>query len=137
MSYENFLGKHATRVGTENANDPAADQDLPEDLGAFGWLRGIRERAVSLELRKRDGNILAVGYGWLERVEFDPSLGITLTVSGRKIRITGRNLNAEVRPMVRLFEGIVRHRVPWLCEAGERDGHQAPDSGTVIETIEW
>lgn len=69
-----------------------------------------------LELRKRGGNIIAVGYGWLERVEFDPSVGITLLVPGQKILIRGQNLNAEIRPNVRLFEGITRHRVAWVRE---------------------
>jgi len=97
----------------------ANEADEMEDFGAFGWLRGARERAIMLELRKRDGNIVAIGYGWLERAEFDPSVGITLLVPGQRIVIRGRNLNAEVRPNVRLFEGITRQRVSWVREAGQ------------------
>src|SRR6266404_1320814 len=99
--------------GRGTAGDGAPDLESVDDLGAFGWLRGIRESARMLELRKKDGNILAVGYGWLERVEFNPSEGITLSIVGRTIRIKGRHLNGEARPAVRLFEGITRHRVPW------------------------
>ncbi len=106
----------ALREGRQHAGALSDDPELTEDFGAFGWLRGVRERAVMLELKLRTGNIVAVGYGWLERAEFDPSVGITLLLPGRRIQIRGRNLNAEARPGVRLFEGITRHRVPWARE---------------------
>ncbi|MBK8915560.1 MAG: hypothetical protein IPM64_13355 [Phycisphaerales bacterium] len=114
-----------------------SETDACDDLGAFGWLRGIRDRAVMLELRRKDGSIVAIGYGWLERVAFDPSEGITLSAAGQKIRIRGRNLNAEVRPSVRLFQGIARHRVPWVSEADRSVGLQAGDRDTVVDSIEW
>ncbi|MEP0847437.1 MAG: hypothetical protein HRF50_11550 [Phycisphaerae bacterium] len=114
-----------------------AEADACDDLGAFGWLRGIRDRAVMLELRRKDGSIVAIGYGWLERVAFDPSEGITLSAAGQKIRIKGRNLNAEVRPSVRLFEGIARHRVPWMRESGHGEGLTAAERTTVIDSIDW
>jgi hypothetical protein len=111
--------------------------DASDDLISFGWLRGIRDRATMLELRKKNGNILAVGYGWLEKAEFDPSQGITLHVGGQTIRITGRNLNTEVRPNVRLFEGITRHRVSWLREAGEAQQMEADPATPIVDAIEW
>lgn len=114
-----------------------AETDACDDLGAFGWMRGIRDRAVSLELRRKDGSILAIGYGWLERIEFDPSEGITLSAGGQKIRIKGRNLNTEVRPSVRLFEGIARHRVPWMREADRAAAMKAETKATIIDSIEW
>lgn len=129
-----ILEKYANRRLADLA-DPASDRDAAEDCGAFGWLRGLRERAAMLELRKRNGNIVAIGYGWLERAEFDPSDGITLHVLGKRIRIQGRNLNAEVRPSVRLFEGIVRHRVPWAREASQADAIDAGAATTLVEDI--
>ncbi len=114
-----------------------SESDVADDLGAFGWLRGIRDRATSLELRRRDGHILAVGYGYMDKAEFDPSEGITLSVAGQKIRIKGRNLNAEVRPMVRLFEGIARNRVPWVQEASGADSMAADAKATIIDSISW
>ena len=90
-----------------------------------------------LELRKKNGNVLAIGYGWLERVEFDPSEGITLHLVGQKIRIKGRNLNGAVRPDVRLFQGIARHKVAWIQEADGPTAMQAGKAATVIENIEW
>lgn len=115
----------------------ASDADLELSEGCFGWLRGIRDRAISLELRKKDGQILAMGYGWLSRMEYDPDRGITLHYPDLKVMITGTGLNAESRPTVRLFEGITRHRVPWIreCEAGE---YMALSTRlTKIDSIQW
>lgn len=113
------------------------EQEVSDDCGAFGFLRGTRDRAIMLELRKKDGNIRAVGYAWLSLMEFDPSIGIILHLANQKIRIFGRNLNGEHRPNVRLFQGILRHRVPWLQEADEPSLMQSGDHEAVIEKIEW
>jgi hypothetical protein len=113
----------------------AVDVDATEDLGAFGWLRGVQDRAIMLEIRHKDGSITAKGYSWLQSVEFDPSRGITLNFSGEKITIVGRNLNAEARPNVRLFAGIVRHRVPWIQEADGATVIEAAKGAVVIEEV--
>ncbi len=133
---DKILDKYGRNAGN-NANDIHANEEVEvEDLGTFGFLRGSRERATMLELRKRDGSILAIGYGWLEKVAFDPTDGIILHVLGQKIRIRGRNLNVEVHPKVRLFEAICRHRVPWLQEVSDHDCMAAKDGHIVIEAID-
>lgn len=78
----------------------------------------------------------AFGYAWLERVDFDPSEGITLRFTGATVKIRGRNLNGERLPNVRLLAGIVRHRVPWIQEAGGAQLLQASKDATVIEEIQ-
>ena len=134
---DKILQKYTGKNGDKSIGSAATDEaETADDLGAFGWLRG-RDRAIMLELRKKNGNIVAVGYSWLERVEFDPSEGITLHVGGQRIRIKGRNLNGEVRPNVRLFQGITRHKVPFIQEADEPAALQAGKSVTIIEKIEW
>lgn len=112
------LGRKASLTGrsSQRFQDQLDEQPI-DDYVAFGWLRGIKDRALMLQLRKRTGNILAVPYSWFEGVEFDPSVGITLMYKGRRIEIRGSNLNAEVRPNVRLFDGITRQRVTWVQEA--------------------
>ncbi len=134
---DSILDKYVSRKA-EVATDIDADheEDLV-DLQAFGFLRGARDRAIMLELRKKTGNVRAIGYAWLERVEFDPSQGISLFVAGQKIRIVGRNLNAELRPNLRLFQGITRHRIPWIQEADEAAVMNAVDGTPLIERIEW
>ncbi|HVX12055.1 MAG TPA: hypothetical protein VHC22_12815 [Pirellulales bacterium] len=112
------------------------EEETPADFGAFGWLRGQHERAEMLELRRKDGNIVAFAYAWLERIDFDPSVGITLKFGISTVKITGRHLNAEARPNIRLFAGIVRHRVPWIQEADRPVAMAAAKGATVIEAME-
>ncbi len=131
---ERFTGTRSEELANDSR---ACDAGPPDNLGAFGYLRGIRDRAVMLELQRRDGSIMAIGYSWLERVEYDPSDGITLSASGRRIRIRGRNLNVVDRPQVQLFQAIVRHRITWIRE-GTNDEHMTTDEHlTIIESIEW
>ena len=131
---DRYSGRGSELVAEASAG---ADDDGTEDLGVFGWLRGTRDRSVMLELRKKTGDILAIGYGWIERIEFDPSKGITLKCGRQEIRIKGRNLNGEARPLVRLFQGLTRHRVPWIQEAGQGAALIADKQAPVIESIEW
>jgi hypothetical protein len=138
MTDKTILQRYAGRGGEPpTTGGDLAEVDSTDDLGAFGWLRGMRERAVMLELRKKDGNILAVGYGYLEKAEFNPSEGITLSIAGHKVRIEGRSLNAPTGNGVRLFEGIARHRVPWVQEADEPTQMETDDNSTVIDRIRW
>ncbi len=113
------------------------DESDTQDLGFFGVLRGRSERAVMIELRKRDGNIMAFAYAWLSRAELDASEGITLFAGEWEISISGRNLNREVRPNLRLFEAIAKHRVSWIREAAEGEAMQAPEKVTTIESVTW
>ncbi|MCA9027602.1 MAG: hypothetical protein KDA86_20505 [Planctomycetaceae bacterium] len=126
-------------VGRRKESDPthvAPEAEGDEDCGAFGWLRGVRDRAVMLEVRHKDGRISAFGYAWLDAVEFDPSTGLTLRFSGRTVKITGGNLNSEVRPLIRLVDGIVRHRVSWIREADGSAGLVVDKNSVLIEEIE-
>lgn len=136
MTDHKLLDKFMHRIHAESANENDESETEIDDLGVFGFLRGSRERATMLELRKRDGHVLAVGYGMFE-VEFNPSEGITLHFADRKIKINGRNLNAEAKPNIKLFEAICRHRVPWLREANEPEQLSAREGETLIEAIEW
>jgi len=117
--------------------ETTGDAERVGDLGAFGYVRGIRDFARSLELRKKTGVIRAISYAWIEEFEFDPSIGIVLHVRGHSIRIKGRNLNGGTISAVRLFEGMCRHRVPWVQESDRATALRADEKATVIETIEW
>lgn len=102
----------------------------------YWYLRGTRDRALMLELRKTIGEIRARGYAWLEYVDFKPSEGILLRFGGQEIRITGRNLNLEIRPNVRLFQSITRHRVPWIQEADHAASLESGPKTVLVERIE-
>jgi hypothetical protein len=136
---DRVLSKYLGRKDEDHPESVAGDAgpDGTEDLGAFGWLRGQRERAVMLELRKKTGDILAISYSWIERMEFNPSQGITLHCGRHTIRIKGRQLNAEARSQVRLFQGLTRHRVPWIQEADQPTELRADPCTVLVDGIEW
>lgn len=139
MRDNSVLSQFTSRVAPSHSRGepkPELDSDRDENLGAFGWLRGARDRALMLELRRRDGSAVAFGYSWLERIDFDAASGMTLTFGRQVVRIQGRNLNAESRPNVRLLDGLCRHRVPWIQEADEPTSLRADPIATVIERIE-
>ena len=115
---------------------PGEDEQDTIDNWGFGWLRGVRETALMLEVRHRDGRVSAFNYATLDRAEFDPSDGITLHFGSKTVKIIGRNLVAEARPNVRLFNGLVRRRIPWIQEADEPTALKAPKGTTVIEDVE-
>lgn len=120
-----------------NEHTELAESDNANNFTSFGWLRGIRDRALMLELRQKNGNILALGYNWLERVEFNPSEGITLSFGTGKVQLKGRNLNRETRPQVKLYEGLLRHKVPWVQEADRDIQLRSNETDTVITSIIW
>lgn len=132
-----MTGSILDRIGTNRGSQPKepTEAELLDDVGSFGFLRAEKDRAVMLELRMRDGRVTALAYAWLDLATLDPSEGIVLGFGGRKVTIKGRNLQAEVRPNVRLFQALVRHRVPWLQEADEHRNLEAPKGAMVIEEI--
>ena len=113
----------------------SAEGDSVEDYGAFGWLRGLQDRAIMLEIRLKDGRIKGRGYSWLQGVDFDGDGTITLNFSGETVTIKGRNLNGEARSNVRLLAGLLRHRVPWIQEADGADVLEAAKDKVVIEEV--
>jgi len=115
----------------------SSDDQGAEDCGCWGFLRGTRDRAVMLELRKKDGSIRAVGYSWIEAVDFDIDNGIALYYRDAVIRIKGRNLTVPGRQQTSLLGALIRHRVPWIVESDQKATLQADKDIVVIEAIEW
>jgi hypothetical protein len=133
---DSVLNTFTQRLGKHHLGHHSDDTDGTENYGAFGWLRGMKERALFLEFRSKDGNVFALGYTWLEKISFNPSDGITLRFTGQTIRIVGRNLNAEARPNVVLLNGLLRHKVPWIQQADSATAMLADRQAVVIERID-
>ena len=134
MSIDNILQRYtSTAAVPDPANTP--DAENIENYGGWGLLRGVRDRSLSLELRKKDDTVLAVPYTLIEQFLYSPADGITLRVAGREIRIRGRNLNVQGDRSVTLFCGLTRHRVPWLAEHSRGAGLISAADATVIESI--
>jgi hypothetical protein len=130
----NILDRYSPRAA-EARRQPDEPNAL-DDLGAFGVLRGGQDRSIMLELRTKDGNSIAFNYSYLVQASYDPSHGITLQFGGKRVSLGGSNLNAEIRTNVRLFEALLRHRVPWVREADRHDQLQAPAGSVIIDRID-
>jgi hypothetical protein len=135
---DSFLKQFKPRSAVESLRGGDDDDDAVDDFAAFGFLRGARERALMLEIRKRSGDIVALAYALLERMDYDASGALTLLFAGQSvIRIIGRNLNSEIRPNVRLLDAILRHKATWIQESGSAAAMAADEHAVVIERIEF
>lgn len=111
------------------------DSAEPEaSVSSFGYLRGVRDRAQMLELRKKDGSSVAFAYSYLDRASFDPSDGIRIKFPGTQVHLIGQRLNDPVDRGLRLYELLLRHRVTWIQEASRADMMEKPNA-TVVESI--
>lgn len=122
----------AATVGSD-----ADEAEVVQDCGAFGFLRGIRDRAIMLELRKKDGSIRAFGYGWLQAVEFDPSGCVSLMFPGHSVKIIGSNLGTPNLQGVSLLSAILRHRATFVQEADQVTYMGASKGEAIVEQMEW
>ena len=133
---DKFLRQFTEKLGNGHHHEDQTDEP-PEDLGAFGWLAAPRSGHTCWKSAARMAISRRSGYAWLERCEFDPSEGITLRFTGQAVRLVGRNLNRKMRPHLKLFEGLVRHRIPWIQEADEPAAMTAAKHATVIERVDF
>ena len=131
------LQKHLGRGETAAEDHQVVPSDAVDDLVVFGWLRGLDARSIMLDLRKRNGNRLAIAYSWVSQIAFDPSTGMVIVAADRQIKITGQNLATQLRPQVSLYDGLVRHRVVWIREADKTVAFAATSTACVVDSIEW
>ena len=118
------------------ADEAGSDED---SCPAFGFLRGIRDRALSIEFRFANGNSQAFPYSWLGPMNYNPSAGLLLKFVGDMIYlvlIEGSNLNALVGGAVSLYDrGVQRHRVSWVREMTPQQAELAQPGDVVIDRI--
>ena len=131
---ENLSGR------TPKAND-AKDKAEEESCRAFGYLRGLHERALALELRFRTGNSEWFPYSWLGPWRHNPSVGLLLKFTGDVVSlvlIRGSNLDALVNDSgVNLTDrGLQRHRIVWIREMDEEELRKAGEGEPTIDAIE-
>jgi hypothetical protein len=109
--------------------------------GAFGYLRGIRDQATSVEFRFRSGNSTFFPYGWMGTWQYNPSEGLLLKFSGDLVYlvlIRGSNLGKPLKEgAINLTHaGLQRHRVLWVREMSEEEIRQVGETGPTIDSIE-
>ncbi|MGD9691416.1 MAG: hypothetical protein AB7G17_01080 [Phycisphaerales bacterium] len=133
---DSVLERHGLRPGGPVSRILGAEEpELGDEFGCYGLYRGVRERAVMLELIKRDGRVTAIGYAWIHRMEYDPKGRILLHAGDQIVTIVGRNLNRSGTGQHGLFALLTRHRVPWLRELDRTGALQADESEAVIDSI--
>lgn len=133
---ELLRGKTTLRQQRNVTAAPTTDED---DCRAFGYLRGIGDRASSLELRFANGNREAFPYSWLGPAKYNPSTGILLKFVGDLVYlvlIEGTNLNTLMNNVISLYDrGILRHRITWLREMTRQELENASEGEATVEHI--
>ena len=136
---KNWAKPGATRPAAPPERKPEAAEEDEDSCVAFGYLRGLRDRALSLEFRFANGNSRAYPYSWLGPMQYDPSTGLLLKFVGDMIYLVllqGSNLNALVNGSMNLYDrGILRHRVTFVRELTRRELEKAGEREVTIERI--
>jgi hypothetical protein len=117
------------------------DDDGEAECGAFGYLRGIRDHATSVEFRFRNGNSTWFPYNWMGTWQYNPSEGLLLKFSGDLVYlvlIRGSNLAKPLKEgAINLTHaGLQRHRVLWVREMSEEQIRQVGEKGPTIDSID-
>lgn len=131
MDIKTILHRHA---GTHDASPHA---DSIDDRGAFGTLRGVRDRATMIEFRKKDGSVLSLPYPAIEQILYTPDDGIRIRAGGRDIHLTGRNLNSADPERIGLLVALSRQLVLWIQETPRSVALDAEKTRVTIDSISW
>ncbi|MBI2479443.1 MAG: hypothetical protein HYV60_12665 [Planctomycetia bacterium] len=131
------LAGHTGHLPTKEPETEAGEASC----AAFGYLRGIADRANAVEFRFRDGNSVWFPYGWLGTWRYNPSEGLLLKFSGDLVYlvlIRGSNLDRPLNEgSINLTRGgLQRHRVLWVREMTEGEIRQVGETGPTIDSIQ-
>jgi hypothetical protein len=112
-----------------------------ESVTAFGYLRGLRERAEAVRFVFRDGNSLCLPYSWLGPWQHIPAAGLLAKFTGDVVMlvlIRGSNLDTLVNgAAINLTDrGLQRHRIVWVREMDEDELGKAGDDEPTVDRIE-
>ena len=128
----------ARATTTPSPDDPAEDGEGA--CGAFGYLRGTRDKALAVAFRFADGNTETLPYSHLAGWRFDPSVGLLLRYTADVVTLVlvrGSNLDVPVGAGVDLLAGgLQRHRVVWVREMDAAAVKAVGDTGPTVDKIE-
>ena len=138
-----FVRKKPAPDGLAGRLPPAGRPDEAEEgaCAAFGYLRGLHEKALAVEFRLRDGDREWLPYSCLVSWRHNPSAGLLLKFTGDVVTlvfIRGSNLDAPVNQGgVNLTDrGLQRHRVTYIREMSEDELRQAGEGEPTIDGID-
>jgi hypothetical protein len=129
-----FAGGHTEALRKETEAEEAS-------AGAFGYLRGIKDRASAVEFRFKSGNTMWFPYSLMGACRYDPSAGVLLKFSADLIYVVlirGSNLDIPINAgnMNLTAGGLQRHRVVWVREMSDEEIKKVAETGPTIDSIE-
>ncbi len=132
------LDSLAARLPKPNSKQEETEE---ESCAAFGYLRGLHEKALAIEFRLSSGDSETYPYSWLGPWRYNPSAGLLLKFSGDVVSlvlIRGSNLDGQVNQSgVNLTDrGLQRHRVLWIREMDREELQRAGQGVPTIDSIE-
>ena len=143
MNRSGFFNGHDLPPGQvgRSSRRGGEDDNVEDSCAAFGYLRGIRERADVIEIRFLSGNSVWFPYHWLGEWKFNPSDGLLLKFSGDLVYVVlirGSNLNRPLADTTTNLttSGLQRHRIVWMREMSEEEVRHVGESGPTIDSIE-
>ena len=114
MSFRERLNQKMQEKAVEPENSEPADQEEEQsdqlDLfepSPFFRVENVSNHPTCLELRLTNGLSRAIPYSYVVEIDFDPSEGVEILSTTKKIKITGRNLK-------QLYLFLVAFRVRYI-----------------------
>lgn len=134
------LGLEQTESDAQSSTTKRPESEGEDECDAFGYLRGLTSRALSLEFRLANGNRESFPYSWLGPARHDPSAGLLLRFTGDLVYlvlIEGSNLDGllEGKAVNLIDRGILRHRVTWVREMEPEAARRQPEGTPTIDRI--
>ena len=139
---DSVVNPHLAGIASRSPIDRDGEkQSEEESCPAFGYLRGLRDRALAVEFRFRNGNSEWFAYSHLSSFRFNPSVGLLLKFVGDVVSVVlirGSNLDTPVNGgMVNLTDrGFQRHRVLWVREMDQDQLRKVETAGPTIDRID-
>jgi hypothetical protein len=120
---------------------PEVDDGEEETCPAFGFLRGVRDRAVTVEFRLKNGDSEWHSYNCLTSFRFNPSVGILLRFTADVVTlvlIRGSNLDLLLdERLINLTDrGLQRHRITFVREMAEEELKKVGRKQPTIDRID-
>ncbi len=109
-------------------NELAANNNDPEQDGydaEFFGIDNIKSFPASLDLRLPNGSRIAIPYGFIQEIRFNPAEGIEITTDKKTIKVLGRDLE-------KLFDYLTAFRVRYIRANAGFDGNE---TGLFVGTI--
>lgn len=116
----------------QQAREMDREPEGPELRDAFDEVRNPKRhsrQAILLDVRKTDGQRIALSYSLLSRVHFEPGDRMKIHFGSDVVQLQGRQLE-------KLYVRLLEHRVEAIHEGTEWELDGKPDDATHIDRIE-